>query len=227
MSDQAAEPTQTADAPEQAAPDPIMQRMEELTSKVDSLLPQEPEQPGLTDSLYDQTYTGQEAEQDPGQYDQQQGYDPGQYDGTQDLPPEQAAQQVNDLIDARVREQLAPIQQQQVQREQYQKALQLEQKYPDLQKGEVVGPVMKEVQARAMRSGNPDMVRDPEFIELVYLAQQAKTNASQQTAADGGSEAHLEGDGASPQQAEEDDFAQRVVNAGNGQSGADGSFRWY
>lgn len=219
--------TQAEGGQEQAQPDmsALMSRMDELSQTVQSLKPQEQSQEygGLSDSFYGQ----QEGEQQ-GQWNQQD-YEIGQFgdqfDGMDPQAQQQAAiEEANKLIDARVQEALNPIRQQYQQDRMVSQAKELEQKYPDLQKGDVVGPVMQEAQRRAQAAGQPDLVRNPAFIELVYLAQQATTNASQQTAADGGSEAHLEGEGAVPD-APEDDFAQRVVNAGSG-PGTHGGFRW-
>lgn len=234
MSEQA-DNTQTTEAQggqeQQSAPDfsALMGRMDELAQSVKSLTPQQqdPQFGGLSDSIYGQQ--GFEDGQQP-DWNQQDGYEAGQYgdqfDGMDPQAQQRAAEQeVNRIIDARVQEALAPHLAQQQQRQAYEQAVRLEQKYPDLQKPEIVGPVMQEAQARAMRSGRPDLIQDPEFIELVYLAKQAQTNASQQTAADGGSEAHIEGEGAVPD-APEDDFAQRVVNAGPG-GGQESSYKWF
>lgn len=95
---------------------------------------------------------------------------------------------------------------------QQQRANELERQYPDLADPKKAGEVVQATAQYAQKLGRPELARDPQLVELVYLAQQARSNASQETPAGGEQGVHLESGGAAPQ-AEEMDPADRMLQA--------------
>lgn len=214
MSDQAdSQPQQTNDAPAQdqggSAPDPIMSRLDELASSIQSLRPPEPDPEPEFDYAFDDSAYGQP------EWDQPD--DPGQQIDPQ--AEQDAWTQINQTIEQQARryaqEAVTPYLTQQ-------KAAQLEQKYPDLRQPEVASRIVQSAERFANMIGqssnlSPDQVhalaRNPELIERLYLAERAQRTAGQETPADGGPGAHLEGSSAQVETPEVD-FFDRIANAG-------------
>ncbi len=194
---------------EQQAPqnDALMARLNEMSEQLGKLAPPEPTQPqysGLREAFAEganspEPEPGYDPYGDPGYQDpafEPYGQQPWQQDQYgQQMHPAQAAQQLQQYIAQAVQEATLPI-------TQGIKADQLEQKYPAIKEDpqKWIGLATQQAQ----RIGRPDLAREPEFIELVHLAEAARSSAAQETPADGGNGVHLEGGGAAPQQPEED-----------------------
>lgn len=227
MSDMGQEPQvsqdQGAEAPsiDNAA---LLSRMDELAGEIKGLREAPaPQYAGLGDALNPQQQEVDSASvNDP--YAEDFGYDdPYQPQAPygQQVDPQQAQAQamaelqnfISTQVQQGVQAQVQPwIHQQEVAR--------LESQYPDLNKPEVVGPLVEEARRFAEQLGNPHLATSPAMIEKLYLAQQASARAAQETPADGDQEVHLEGGGAQQPQAQEDDLVSRVVNAGGGDAAA-------
>lgn len=99
--------------------------------------------------------------------------------------PEQFEQEVDRRVEAKLQEQLSPI----LERFQEADLEALEERYPALRTREGAEPVIRAAQAQAEKfaRGNPQfaegLVQDPSFIELVHLAELARTRAEQETPA--------------------------------------------
>lgn len=230
MAADAAPPQDTAPATdtggqEQAAPqgmDALMSRMDELSQQVQSIAPPaQADEPAWTGGIGDLPYQDFSQPQEQ-QFDQQgqqyqdpygQQYQPGQYAPEYGADPQaqqqQVMQQLNEYVSNAVQQQITPF-------IQAQKANELERKYPALADNETAAKVVREADLWAKRAGLPaEHARNPELVELVYLAQQARDRASQQTAADGGQQdVHLEGSGAQPQGVEMDEGDQMLARFG-------------
>lgn len=215
MSDMA-EPTtdapQEAPAEQAAVPnDAVMARLDEMSQQLGALTQQpEPEwQGGISDMPYmdDQGFEP-DFQQQP--YPQQE-YQPGQYAPDNGLVDQQQAQaqamaQLQQYIATQVQQATQPIVIEQ-------KVKELERQYPELADPQNAQKVFNEAVLYAKRMGNPEMARNPELIELVHLAQQARSNAAQETPADDGTNSvHLEGGGAAPTEPEMD-AADRMLQA--------------
>lgn len=199
--------------------DALISRLDEMASQIGKLTQSAPEpqqfQGGISDQFQDPGF-GQDQQFDPafGQdFGQQDQYQPGQYAPEYGVDPQQAQQQAMAQLQSYIQEQV----QQGVQNSvtpyiQQQKANELERKYPDLATPEKAAEVVQATAQYAQRLGRPELARDPELVELVYLAQQARNSASQETPADGDHGVHLEAGGAAPQQ-EEMDPADRMLKA--------------
>lgn len=223
-----AETTQTSEAPASIDNAALLSRMDELAGDIKNLreAPSPQYQGGLDEQLSSQQPEVESASDEYSDDDYyqpqpgQQGYDP--YGAQPD--PAQAQQQamaelqnfISSQVQQGVQAQVQPwIHQQQV--------AALEAKYADLNKPEVVGPLVQEAKRFAAELGQPNLATSPALIEKLYLAQQASQRAAQETPADGDQEVHLEGAGGAGQAAgaSDDDLVSRVLNAG----GADASAR--
>lgn len=200
--------TQVAEAP---APDALMARLDEMSAQLGRLTAP----PASTGGLSEQVAGEPQAQQyEPGAYepDYGQAYEPGQYDTTQG-DPYQEQQQAAAQLQAYIAEQVAQGVQNAVTPWMHrQKAEALEQRYPDLQNPDNAARVVQATQQMAQRMGRPELARDPELVELVYLAERARSNAAQETPADGGQGVALEAAGAA-HQAEEEDAGDRMLRA--------------
>lgn len=185
--------------------DTLMSHVTDLSSKVDSFVPQEqtPSFQQLADPSYD-PYADQGYE--PEQYEQQPQVDQ-MGNQQQAMSQQQAEQYLQGLIDRGVESRLTPYMAQQ-------RALQIEQQYPELQKPEVVGQLQQDAVRLAQSMGNPDLARNPDFLLLAYQAKQAASSASQQTAADEQPGSGLEGGGAQAPGEETPNLAERMLAAG-------------
>jgi hypothetical protein len=200
-------------------PDAVMSRLDELAAGLAKLAPQETSpQHGLTeavtqfDPFTDETDDYSYEETDP----QQQAAE---------------AQQLQQFIAQQVQQAASPFLQQLQQQAIHQQASALEQRYPELAKPEVAGPIVQQAQQVAAQIGrttglSPQQVdalwRSPEFVENLYLAQRARTAAAQETPADATSNVQLEGSAAQVEQQGTDDVMSRIANSGP----KPGSFRW-
>lgn len=205
----------------------LLGRMDELAGEIRGLreAPSPEFQGGIREALTPDQDADPALEDDSFEPYQDQSYDPysqqAQPDQQQALAQLQAyiAEQAGGIADQKV----GAVQQQMQQYIQQQEVARLEKQYPDLNKPEVVGPLVVEAQNFARQLGRPELATSPAMIEKLYLAQQASARAAQETPADGDQEVHLEGGGAGQQgsSSPEDDLVSRVVNAG----GADASGR--
>lgn len=216
MSDQAdSQPQQAAPdttGSEAQAPDPIMARLDELASSISSLAPPAPEpEPEYGDYAFNESYQPDPAWDDPA--DEQAQPDP--------QAEQDAWAQINDTIARQVQQ---GIQQSVDPFLTAQKAAQLEAKYPDLKTPEVAQRVVQQAEhfagmlAQSMGLNQQQaakMARSPELIERLYLAERAQRQAGQETPANGGPEAHLEGASAQVA-APEVDFFDQIRDAGTG-----------
>lgn len=221
MSDQAESqapaPTfaETGGQQEQQAPDPVMSRLDELAQSIASLRPPEPE----AEPEYDYAFDDSDFDPNAGEWDEDN--DPGEpYEqGYEPEVDQEAMQQLDRMINERiqqgVQQAVSPFMIQQ-------KAAQLEQKYPDLQQPEVAQRVVQSAERFAHMVGQSSgltpqqvnsLARSPELIERLYLAERAQSRAGQETPADGGPGAHLEGNSAQVEQPEAD-FFDGLINAG-------------
>lgn len=93
-------------------------------------------------------------------------------------------------------------------------------KYPDLEKPEVVGPVVEKARALAEAMGDPRLAQNAQFVEVIYKAQMADARAAgeQPAGAEQGFELERAG-GAGPAAGEAPNIAERLV-----QKGQDGAF---
>lgn len=221
MSDQADSPaveapSQTFGAPEVSAAeqapaqDPMMARLDELSKSIESLRPPAPQQEEPEGyNLQDLAYDDQQYADD--------GYDEP-FGGTEDPDAEAQAQQwLQDQIQQQVQQ---GIQQAVTPMRIQQQAAQLEQEFPELQKPDVARRVVEQTRAAMERVGRANnlpphivdaMSRDPQMVRATYLAERGARNAAQETPADGGIGAHLEGASAQVE-APEEDFMDRLVN---------------
>lgn len=217
----AAQPTN--DAP--PVNDALMARLDEMQQQLGKLQAptQEPQwQGGIADLPYDQPDQGFDPNQsfDPNQgfdpYGQQPDqYQPGQYAPDQYQDPQQAQAQAMQQLQGYIAEQVQQgVQQHVTPYIQQQRANELERQYPDLADPAKAGEIVAQTAQYAQKLGRPELARDPQLVELVYLAQQARSNAAQETPADGGNEVHLESGGAAPQQ-EEVDPVTRMLQSWN------------
>jgi len=203
--------------------DALTSHMEQMSAKLDQLVPQQQQGPTfgqITDPNYDpypdleqfdQSY-GQEP--DYGQYQQQyeqQQYDPSygqQPQQQQQVDPNAALQWIQQQIQEGVQQQVAPFMAQQ-------RAREIEGQYPDLAKPETIQQIAPVAQQLAANMGmGPDGWRNPDFLLMVYQAQQGQQTASQQIAAEDqqpGQE--FEGGGAGAPDAGEPNLAERILNA--------------
>lgn len=212
-----------AEAPQdtQVAPqnDALMSRLDEMSQQIQSLAkPPEPQwQGGISDLPYAEGEPSRGFEQQPefgAAYDPSQ-YQPGQYEPDYGMDPQaqqaQAMQQLQSYISDQVQQ---GVQQAITPHIQRQKADELERRYPDLADPQKAGQVVQATAQWAQRMGRPDLARDPELVELVYLAEQARTRAAQETPAENGSSGvHLETGGAAPQGQEEESAGDRMLRA--------------
>lgn len=198
-----------------AAPDPMSARFDELKASIESLRAPAPE-------AQEQGYNLQDLATDPYSVeDDAQGFDP--YEGYEEQPDPNAEaqaqqwlqQQIQDQVQQGIHQAVTPMRIQQ-------QAAQLEQKYPELQKPEVAGRVVQAARQMAERVGRSNnfspqqidaMSRDPQLVEQMYLAERGARSAAQETPADGGIGAHLEGASAQVD-APEEDFMDRLVQSG-------------
>lgn len=205
IGEQAAPETTEAPQTETAPNDALMARLDEMSQSISKLTAQpEPEFQGGLSDVYAEGDFSQDEPQGFEQYGDP-GYQPGQYAPDYGVDPQQAQAQAMQQLQSYISEQVQQgIQQNLTPHLQRQRANELERTYPDLQDPQKAAAVVKEAAQWAQRAGQPDMARNPELVELVYLAGQARSNASQETPADGGSGVHLESGGAAPHQPEED-----------------------
>lgn len=206
-------------SPEASAPaaDPLMARFDELQSQISALSNPQPAEPeyehGLSDYAYQQPQWQQDGEPEP-----EQGYED---------PDTQALAQLQSFIAQQVQQ---GVQQAVMPMQIQQKAEQLEQKYPELQRPEVAGPLVRQAEQYAQRIGfstglSPAQVaalgRSPELIETLFLAERARQKAAQETPADGSQGVQLEGSAAQAD-VPEMSLQDRVLRAGPQRS----SFGW-
>lgn len=160
------EPTQgaeaTAEAPQidNAA---LLSRMDELAGEIKGLreAPAPQYEGGLNEALNPQQPEPVSAYDDETGYDpyDQSGYD--QYQQPQ-VDPVQAQQQAMQELQTFIQTQVQQGVQQQVQPWIHQQEVtRLEQTYPDLQKPEVVGPLVEEARRFAEQLGNPQLATSP------------------------------------------------------------------
>lgn len=228
MSDQAdSQPQAAAPAPTGGeatqAPDPIMARLDELASSIQGLRPPEPDPEPTYDYAFDDSqYAPDPAWDDPTTDDQAPAMDPQAEQDAWAQINQTIAQQVQQGVQSAVNPFITQ-----------QKAAQLEAKYPDLQKPEVAQRVVQSAQNFAHMIGQSSnlspaqvnaLARNPELIERLYLAERAQRTAGQETPANGGPEAHLEGSSAQVETPEVDFFDQ-LREAGGGGSQAN-RFGW-
>lgn len=119
----------------------------------------------------------------------------------------EAEKLVNPLIEQRMQEQ----------RDRY--ADELEERYPQLQDPETQDRMISLTVEAANRLGRPEMARDPQLLEMVYLAEQARERAGQEVPAGSTQGVALErGGSAGPADASEGpDDGERIVSAYNRQ----------
>lgn len=211
--------TETAAAP--AGNDALMARMDEIAQSLQALTPAQQEQAdqgGLAD-LAGQPF-------DPFENTGIEADDGDQYTDAQADP----MAQLQSVIGPIVQQALAPHLAQQRSDRVVQQAQALQVKYPDLAKGEVAMPLVREAERHAQRIGHENnfttdqvaaIAHDPQLIETLYLAQRARSQAAQETPADGSSNVQLEGASAQVD-APQDDVFDQMVKAGPAQSG----FKW-
>lgn len=201
-------PTQEAQAPTEAAAeapqgmDALMARMDELAGQMKELSQpaqaQQEWQGPISDLPFAEgDFAGQPQDQ---QYADPGDYQPGQYAPEYGLDPQAQQQQAMQQLQEYITEQVqSGVQQALEPHILTQKANELERTYPELANPEKAGEVVREAARIAQRMGRPELARNPELVELAYLAQQARSRAAQQeTPADSG-DVHLEGAGAAPQ----------------------------
>lgn len=124
------------------------------------------------------------------------------YEQTAGAPDAQSLQQlVNQQAERIVEQKMAPFVQQFQQFQQgasAEKLDALQAQYPEYQDPQKASELVDEVVTRAAAWGNPELAQNPEFVEQVLLARQARA-MPQETPAGQGPEAHLEtGGGAGP-----------------------------
>lgn len=169
------------------------------------------------DEFADRFQQAPEPEQEPS-YDDFGGVDPNDlYDDEGDMDPEAAQRLLAQMTGQQVEKAVGPLMEKIHRMEVQRGAERLEQEFPELQEPEVAQATLKAVDDYAAEIGRPDLREDPGFIRLVYLAQKSSERASQEvpagTAADG-----LESASGAAAPAPEIDPAQRIVQAGRGDS---------
>ena len=191
--------------PQYLTEDALDTRMQELRSDIVPMLeslrqPSEPE-PEEADEfaeLFAQDYGDQLGEQ------------------AQGLDPDQLRSAFQKVVQDTVGPQREELREWRLDRE----AAELEGRFPDLQKPEVAREIVGQAQAVAQAFGNPEMARQPKFIELIYKASMADQRAAQETPAgsQGGIELESAG-GAAP--TSEEDAQNRILAAYQKQSAPD------
>lgn len=101
-----------------------------------------------------------------------------EYEQPQQGDPDAEAQlnQLTSFVDQRAQQMVAPLMQER--REEQMQAIQ--QRHPDILKPEVFQPLSNLVETLAQRSGNDDLIFDPQFVEMAYKvvkAEAAESNA--------------------------------------------------
>lgn len=92
----------------------------------------------------------------------------------------------------------------------------LAEEYPKLQDRKFAEEVGQEVRAFAQGRGVPALAADPDFVEMVYLAKEARDRAAREVPAGSGAEVHVEGStvGAAEPEATDQDIARSILEAG-------------
>lgn len=189
---------------EEQGPDfgPLLERFDKLESGLPDLVGQHLDErlSPLAEALQDPE---DEEQQDPYGQDQELDlYDPQQLQQWQ----EQQAERIREELRAEMQQQLAPVLERDLDRE----LGALEDQYPTLATQEGAAPVLQAARQFAEQRGIPDLARDPEFLELQYLAQVGRERAEQETPAGAQTDGvQLEQGGSAPAEPEEDSvFAQ-------------------
>lgn len=186
--------------------DPVLERFDEMRDRMDRL---------------ETAVTPPEAPYDP--YEEY-GSDPSAVESpagaevqTPEAQAEQAAlERLDSYLQGKIADAVGPVQQEHQQYIRDQQAAELEQRYPEL-KTEIAEQVVQEALEHGAAIGlSREAALHPRQIEQAYLAGKARERAEQEAPADGQSGGvELEGaGGASPQAAEEDDIAMRMLKAG-------------
>ncbi len=133
--------------------------------------------------------------------------------GGEELTPEAIDQRIQERAQQIAQEAVAPLKAEQ----QAQQLAALEESYPDMRDPKKARAVVDEARRMAERIGAPEAWRDPEVLEQVYLAQQARERAEQPPEAEAGEVAELEQPGAGRvQEPGGSDIADEIVKAGSG-----------
>lgn len=93
----------------------------------------------------------------------------------------------------------------------------LAEQYPKLQDPKFAEEIGGEVRRFAEARGVPALAADPDFVEMVFLAKEARDRAAREVPAGSGEEVHLEGSSATAGEPETDadqDIARRMLAAG-------------
>lgn len=187
-----AQGTETEDGQEETQapqfdPTALDQRFEEMQQSLAGLIESRlPEQGEPEQEQQDPVYVNPETGELIDQYGNP--VEPDQFD------PQQFEQELERRVEQRVEERLAPI----FERFEDEDLSKLEEKYPALRTKEGAAPVIQAAQAQAERlaRGNPELaeslIRDSGFIETIYLAEQARARAEQETPAGAQTNASLE-----------------------------------
>lgn len=197
----APETSQSPEAPE----DPVLAAINGLRGEVESLKQQgQPQSDPEVDLL---TALNQEAEGDLEPEPQYQQPDSGQQQG--DPEAQRQLEALEQLIDERADQKLAPFREQQAARE----MLAVQERHPDIMEEKTLSAIAEELHGLEARTGVAGLSRDPQMVEQMYLLVKAKAaDAGAVAPADAGG-AVLETDAGQTQtggSSPEDEYLQQV-----------------
>jgi hypothetical protein len=130
----------------------------------------------------------------------QQDFDEGdQGDGNADDLVRSADQIVENLVEQKVQERLAPHLAAQYEEKRHGEVVALESKYPELQEQDNATPLLQTAVQLARALGEPELAYEAPFLETVHLRMKAEAARAEETSGEGGQEreAPIEGAGGS------------------------------
>lgn len=122
---------------------------------------------------------------------------------------------VEQLVDQKVQERLAPHLQQQYEERRHEQVVALENKYPELGEQEKAVPLLREAAKLAKSLGEPELAREAPFLETVHLRMKAEAARAEETSGGKGEdEAPVEGAGGSNESSGEsaEDAVRKLVS---------------
>ena len=177
---------------EKGKPDPLKDSIDRLASRMDSFMEQSrPDEDPLSDLFEpEDEYEYEDDESDP-YFDDEDDED---LDDEARLSRE-ADRIIDELVDRKVQERLAPHLQQQYDDRRHGQVVELEKKYTELQERKHAEPLLREAATLAKRLGEPELAFEAPFLETVYLRMKAEAARAEESEASGEDETPIEGAG--------------------------------
>jgi hypothetical protein len=108
-----------------------------------------------------------------------------------------ADQIVENLVEQKVQERMAPHLQQQYEERRHEQVVQLENKYPELAEQDNATPLLQQAVQLAKQLGEPELAREAPFLETVHLRMKAEAARAEETSGEAEQDAPIEGAGGS------------------------------